>query len=88
MVAHATPSNPPYQQLIQNLTGYFASHGFSHADSVIHAQARAFDLLQRQATLLAGLDCFTILGWVVLMGVPLVFLIKKFKSAGGSASAH
>ncbi len=88
LVAHSTPSNPPYQQLIQSLTGYFASHGFSHADAVTHAQARAFDLLQRQATLLAGLDCFTILGWVVLMGVPLVFLIKKFKSAGGSASAH
>src|ERR1700740_2238019 len=77
LVAHTTPSDAPYQQYLENLTGYFATHGFSHADAVVHAQARAFDLLQRQATLLAGLDCFTILGWVVLMGVPLVFLIKK-----------
>jgi MFS transporter, DHA2 family, multidrug resistance protein len=88
LVAHATPSSAQYQNLIQNLTNYFSAHGFSHADAVVHAQARAFDLLQRQATLLAGLDCFTILGWVVLIGVPLVFFIKKFKSAGGSASAH
>jgi MFS transporter, DHA2 family, multidrug resistance protein len=88
LVAHATPSSAQYQNLIQNLTTYFSAHGFSHADAVVHAQARAFDLLQRQATLLAGLDCFTILGWVVLIGVPLVFFIKKFKSAGGSASAH
>jgi DHA2 family multidrug resistance protein len=88
LVAHATPSDAPFQQLIQNLAGYFSTHGFTHADAIVHAQARAFDLLQRQATLLAALDCFTILGWVVLAGVPLVFLIKKFKSAAGSSSAH
>ncbi|HXM15443.1 MAG TPA: hypothetical protein VN933_09385, partial [Candidatus Eremiobacteraceae bacterium] len=88
LVAHATPTDAPFQTLIQNLTGYFSTHGFTHADALVHAQARAFDLLQRQATLLAALDCFTILGWVVLAGVPLVFLIKKFKSAAGSSSAH
>src|SRR5215475_3599743 len=88
LVAHATPSSAPYQSLIQNLTNYFSTHGFSHADAIVHAQARAFDLLQRQATLLAGLDCFTILGWVVLAGVPLVFLIQKFNAAGGSPGAH
>jgi DHA2 family multidrug resistance protein len=88
LVAHATPSDAPFQSLIQNLTSYFSTHGFTHADAIVHAQARAFDLLQRQATLLAALDCFTILGWVVLAGVPLVFLIKKFKSAAGSPAAH
>lgn len=88
LVAHATPSDAPYQNLLQNLTGYFSTHGFTHADAIVHAQARIFDLLQRQATLLAALDCFTILGWAVMLGVPLVFLIKKFKPAGGSPAAH
>ncbi|HUE43111.1 MAG TPA: DHA2 family efflux MFS transporter permease subunit [Candidatus Sulfotelmatobacter sp.] len=88
LVAHTTPSDAPYRQYLENLTAYFAAHGFSHADAVVHAQARAFDLLQRQATLLAGLDCFTILGWVVMMGVPLVFLIKKFASASGTSTHH
>jgi DHA2 family multidrug resistance protein len=88
LVAHTTPSNAPYQQLLQNLTNYFSTHGFSHADAIVHAQARAFDLLQRQATLLAGLDCFTILGWVVLAGVPLVFLIKKFASPSAPSANH
>ena len=88
LVAHTAPSNAPYQNLIQNLTNYFSTHGFTHADAAVHAQARAFDLLQRQATLQAGLDCFTILGWVVMLGVPLVFLIKKFKSPSATPSAH
>jgi DHA2 family multidrug resistance protein len=88
LVAHTAPSNAPYQNLIQNLTNYFSTHGLSHADAAVHAQARAFDLLQRQATLQAGLDCFTILGWVVMLGVPLVFLIKKFKSPAGASANH
>src|SRR5277367_5357632 len=79
LVAHAVPSDARYRQLLGNLTDYFAAHGFSHADAVIHAQAQAFAFLERQASFLAFLDCFTALGWFVLMGVPLVFLIRKFK---------
>jgi hypothetical protein len=66
------------------LTGYFATHGFSHADAAVHAQAQAFSLLERQATFLGFLDCFTALGWFVVMGVPFVFLIRRFKATGPS----
>jgi DHA2 family multidrug resistance protein len=83
LVAHTTPFDVRYQQLLSNLTNYFSAHGFTHADAVVHAQAQAFNLLQRQATFLGFLDCFTALGWFVLLGVPLVLLIKKFKSASG-----
>jgi hypothetical protein len=70
--------------LLKTLTDYFSTHGFTHADAALHAQAQAFNLLQRQATFLAFNDCFTALGWVVITGVPLVFLIKKFKPASSS----
>ena len=78
-MAHSTAFDERYRQLLSNLTGYFSTHGFSHPDAVVHAQAQSFNLLQRQASFLAFLDCFTALGWFVLMGVPLVFLIRKFK---------
>src|SRR5580693_7910637 len=84
LVAHAVPSDQHYRQLLGNLTDYFSAHGFSHADAVIHAQAQAFAFLERQASFLAFLDCFTALGWFVLMGVPLVLLIKKFKPVAPS----
>jgi len=51
---------------------------------VVHAQAKTFDLLQRQAAYLGFMDCFTALGWFVLLGVPLVFLIRRFKPAAAS----
>ena len=75
-----------YRQLLNNLTAYFSTRGFTHPEAVVHAQAQAFGLLQRQASFQAFMDCFTILGWVVLLGVPLVFLIKKFKPVSSSAN--
>jgi MFS transporter, DHA2 family, multidrug resistance protein len=87
LVAHATPLDGPYRQFLANLTSYFATHGLSSADAAVRAQAQAFALLQRQATFLAFLDCFAALGWFVAMGVPLVFLIRKFR-ATTSAENH
>src|SRR6202140_3851684 len=82
--AHTTPLDERYRQLLGNLSGYFSAHGFTAADAAVHAQAQAFALLERQATFQGFLDCFTALGGVVLMGVPLVFLIKKFRPAAES----
>jgi len=87
LVAHATPFDQRYRQFLGSLTRYFSEHGFTQADAAVHAQAQAFHLLQNQATLLAFLDCFHLLGWVVIMGVPLVFLTRKF-SLGGSSGGH
>jgi len=84
LVAHNTPLDERYRQLLDNLTAYFGAHGFSHADAVVHAQAQAFGLLERQSTFLGFLDCFTTLGWFVVMGVPLVFLIRRFRAASMS----
>jgi MFS transporter, DHA2 family, multidrug resistance protein len=84
LVAHNTPLDARYQEFLGNLTGYFSSHGCTSAQAALHAQAQAFGLLQRQAAFLAFLDCFTMLGWFVLAGVPLVLLIKKFKPVSSS----
>jgi DHA2 family multidrug resistance protein len=86
LVAHTTPLDDRYRQFLVALTDYFSTHGFSHRDAAVHAEAMAFNLLERQAAFLAFQDCFTALGWFVLLGVPLVILVKKFKtesSAGG-----
>jgi DHA2 family multidrug resistance protein len=87
LVAHATPFDSAYRNLIGSLTGYLASHGFSGADAMVHAQAQATRLLLRQASFLAFQDCFTALGWFVLIGVPLVVFIRSFR-IGGAASGH
>src|SRR6266436_2932672 len=84
LVAHATPFQQRFRETVATLSRYFTTHGFSRPDAVVHAQAQAFHLLERQASFLAFLDCFTALGWFVLMGVPLVLLIKKFRATESS----
>src|SRR6267154_1806590 len=87
LVAHATPLNAPYQTVLANLSAYFARHGFSAADASVHAHAQFGRILDQQASFLASLDCFWLLGCACLIGAPLVFFTRDFKSAG-PGSAH
>jgi len=86
LVAHATPLSAPYQQVLPNLSDYFASHGYSAADASIHTHAQFGRILDQRASFLASLDCFWLLGCSCLIGAPLVFLTRKFTSAGPGAS--
>jgi MFS transporter, DHA2 family, multidrug resistance protein len=88
LVAHTTPSSSSYQNVLGKLSGYFASHGFSAADAAVHAQAQLNQLVERQASLQACLDCFWMLGCACLLGVPLVFFAKKLLSPDKAGAAH
>jgi hypothetical protein len=43
--------------------------------------------VQQQATMLAFLDCFWVLGVIAFIAVPLTFFIRKFNQ-GSSAAGH
>jgi DHA2 family multidrug resistance protein len=87
LVAHATPLNLRYQAVLTNLSAHFARHGFSVADASVHAHAQFGRILDQQASFLASLDCFWLLGCACIIGAPLVFFTRKFRSAG-PGSAH
>ena len=61
------------------------AHGSSAAYATQQAYALIEGTLQRQATMLAYVDDFRLLGTAILIMVPLVFLIKKGKPADGIA---
>jgi len=85
LAASATPSNPRYRGFLDSTSRYFAAHGFSSADAARHALALLGQTIQQQATLLASLDCFRLLGLACLLGAPLVFFTRKFSSRAGGA---
>jgi hypothetical protein len=49
---------------------------FSHPDALAPAQGQAFNLLPRQDSFLAFLDCFTALSWFALKPLPVVVRIN------------
>lgn len=87
LVAHATPLQARYEATVATLSRYFVTHGFGGADAALHAQAQVARLIQQQASFLGFLDCFWLLGCACLLGAPLVFLARKFRT-GGPGAAH
>jgi DHA2 family multidrug resistance protein len=78
-------SNPAFQSMLKGATQAMRAHGASAAYATQQAYALIEGTIQRQATMLAYIDDFRLLGISILAMVPLVFLMKKSKPGGGIA---
>jgi MFS transporter, DHA2 family, multidrug resistance protein len=87
LAGHVTRGEPRYQAMLQGIARRFASHGFSPVDAGLHAKAQLAQIVQQQAAFMGFLDCFRYLGIACMVGGPLVFFIRTFKS-GESGGAH
>ena len=85
LMGHLTGANAQFQATLRGLTQQFVSHGASLVDAQKQAYAMVQNNVQRQATMLAYLDNFHILGYVILAMIPTVFLMKRARSSGGLA---
>jgi len=61
--------------------------GMNAVQAAQQAQARMYQALVGQASILSYLDTFRTLAVIALVGVPLVFVLKKVRG-GGEAPAH
>ncbi|MFY9905667.1 MAG: DHA2 family efflux MFS transporter permease subunit [Terriglobales bacterium] len=84
LVETLNPANPRFQSALRNMTNVFSGSGPGSGGT--SAQQHAYAMLQgnviRQATMLAYIDNFWVLGIVIACLIPCVFLIKKAKAAG------
>ncbi len=87
LVAHATPFQQRYQETLGTWTRYFATHGFTVPDAALHAKAQMAQVIHQQAAFLGFLDCFWLLGCACVIGAPLVFFTRKFRT-GGPGGGH
>src|SRR2546425_925916 len=86
LVAHATPFQRRYQETLSTLSRYFVTHGFTTPDAALHAKAQLARMIHQQAAFLGFLDCFWLLGCACMIGAPLVFFARNFRSAGPGAA--
>ena len=87
LASHITSSDLGIQSAISSFTNKFLQSGYSATDAATRALAQVESILQQQASQLAFLDCFWLLGLVAFVGPVLALLIRKF-GQGGSAAAH
>ena len=87
LVTHVTSFDPTFSENVQSIANRFIDHGYSAADAAVSAVAQVHALVQQQASILAFLDCFWLLGLVAFIGPVLAIFIHKFNQ-GGNAAAH
>ena len=85
LATHLSPSNPAFQSMLRGASQAMRAHGASVTGATQQAYALIQGVVQRQATMLAYIDCFWLLGVAILAMVPMVFLMKKSRPGGGIA---
>src|SRR6202158_4875845 len=79
-------ANPQFQAMLHGMTGTFSGGGSGPGSGGGSALQHAYAMMQanviRQATMLAYIDNFWVLGIVIACLIPCVFLIKKSKPSG------
>ena len=85
LARHLSLSNPALQSTIQGASRAMQAHGASAAAATRQAYVLIQGTVEKQATMLAYIDCFWFLGVAIMAMVPMVFLMKKSKPGGGMA---
>ncbi len=83
---HLSAGSAAVQQMLQGAARNFQAQGLSAADATLRAWATLQATVGRQASMLAYIDNFWLLGVAILVMVPLVFLMKRPPSGGGMAA--
>ena len=87
MASHLSPSSPQVQTMLQGMAQALMTRGYSAAEAMQKAYALLQANVTRQASMLAYIDNFWLLGVAILVMVPLVFLMKRPRP-GGAIAVH
>ncbi len=82
LVENLSAANPQFRSALQGMTSTFSGGGAGPGTALQQAYAMIQANVIRQATMLAYIDNFWLLGVVILCLIPCVFLIKKAKPGG------
>jgi DHA2 family multidrug resistance protein len=79
LVEHITPSDFHYQATLQQATQFFIQKGATTVDAARQALAFVQQVIQQQASFLAYIDVFVILGVLAFCMIPLAMLVRPVK---------
>jgi DHA2 family multidrug resistance protein len=89
LVEHIVPSDIQYQAILQQATEYFVQKGATAAEAARQALGFVQQVVQQQASFLAYIDVFVVLGVLAFCMIPLAALVRPVKKGKGApAGAH
>jgi MFS transporter, DHA2 family, multidrug resistance protein len=88
LVCHITSADASVRQFVNTSSHFLMTRGATTPDAIHQAYGMVQSTMTQQATMLACMDCFQLLGLIVLAGLPLAFLIRRFEIGKAASSAH
>ena len=88
LASHVTPGSHQYLGFMQGIRSTLTHAGLSPAAASLRANALLGATVGQQATTLAYLDCFWLLGVISLGGIILALGVKKFKPVQRGGGGH
>jgi DHA2 family multidrug resistance protein len=88
LAAHVTPYSLQTQGFLGQARGFFVLQGSDWTTAGRRSVATLYGMVERQAALLSFVEVFRIMGFLFLAMVPLVLLMRKARSGGGSPAVH
>ena len=88
LMEHVNAYSAAYRAKVNGLTVAFASAGASGAGATAQAHGMIYNVVQRNAVMLAFLDNFKLLGVVFFAVIPILLLMKKPKTGVTATPVH
>jgi DHA2 family multidrug resistance protein len=88
MVEHVNPFSASYHNMLNGMQVKLMAAGSSLAHAHAQAQQMIYGTVQRQATMLAFIDDFKMLGVIFLLILPVLLLLKKPSKQSGNVPVH
>jgi DHA2 family multidrug resistance protein len=86
--SNVTAYEPAAQSLMLQFRAAFMAAGADAVTATERAYAALFGIVQRQASMVAFVGIFQLMGFIFIALVPLVLLMRRPKSRGGPMGAH
>ena len=80
-----TPLDPAYNASLSGASHFLISQGSNAVQALNQAHGLVYGNLIRQASMLAYIDSFWLLGLTFLAMIPFMFLMKKIQLRGATA---
>jgi DHA2 family multidrug resistance protein len=86
--AHVTPYSAAAQSTFEQLRAGFIASGADVTTATNRAYAAMFGMVQRQASMVAFVSIFQLLGVMFIALVPLILIMKRPMHQGAAVTAH
>ncbi len=88
LIEHLHPMNPVASSWLSGLSGTLGSHGSDPVMARRQGLGMLYRIVQQQAAAVSYLDMFWLFALLSFAVIPLVFLMKRSRSEGGSLAVH